>query len=46
MTTDYFGKYKEKLYFCQKNTLKERIQYGIKNKKSGRSNSYPLAELI
>ena len=39
MTTDYFGKYKEKLYFCQKNTLKERIQYGIKNKKSGRSNS-------
>lgn len=30
---DSFGKYKDKLYFCQKNTLKERIQYGIKNKK-------------
>ena len=30
---DFFGKYKDKLYFCQKKTLKERISYGFKNKK-------------
>ena len=29
---DSFGKHTDYLYFCQKKTLIERIEYGIKNK--------------